>query len=52
MLGCALWALGFVLAGVLAANAWTTVDSIAGRALLVTGLATLAASVLRKRNAR
>jgi membrane protein DedA with SNARE-associated domain len=51
-LGCALWALGFVLAGVLAANAWTTVDSIAGRALLVIGLATLAASVLRRRNPR
>jgi membrane protein DedA with SNARE-associated domain len=51
-IGCALWALAFVLAGMLAANAWTTVDSSAGRALLVIGLAALAASVLRGRNPR
>jgi membrane protein DedA with SNARE-associated domain len=51
-LGCALWALAFVLTGMLAANAWTTIDSIAGRALLAIGLATLAAAVLHKRNGR
>jgi membrane protein DedA with SNARE-associated domain len=51
-LGCALWALAFVLTGMLAASAWTTVGSIAGRALLAIGLATLAASVLDTRNGR
>ena len=48
-IGCALWALGFVLAGMLAASAWTTVDSIAGRALLAIGVLTLAGSVIRRR---
>jgi membrane protein DedA with SNARE-associated domain len=47
MLGCALWAAGFVVAGVLAANAWTALHSILGRALLAVGLLVLAASVLR-----
>jgi membrane protein DedA with SNARE-associated domain len=51
-LGCALWALAFVLTGMLVANAWTTIDSIAGRGLLAIGLATLAASVLHKHNGR
>jgi membrane protein YqaA with SNARE-associated domain len=51
-IGCALWALVFVLTGMLAANAWTTIDSIAGRALLAIGLAKLAAAVLHKRNGR
>jgi len=36
----------------LTANAWTTIDSIAGRALLVIGLLTLAGSVLHERNRR
>ena len=48
-IGCALWALGFVLAGMIAANAWTTLNSIVGRVLLVIGILTLAASVLRRR---
>jgi membrane protein DedA with SNARE-associated domain len=39
--GCALWAILFVLAGMLAAGAWSTVDSVAGRILLVLGLVTL-----------
>jgi membrane protein DedA with SNARE-associated domain len=39
--GCALWAAGFVLTGAIAASAWATVDSIAGRGLLVLGLLTL-----------
>ncbi|MHB8694708.1 MAG: DedA family protein [Solirubrobacteraceae bacterium] len=49
-IGCALWALAFVLIGMVAANAWTTIDSIVGRALLVIGVATLAGSLLHKRN--
>ncbi|MGI8921729.1 MAG: DedA family protein [Solirubrobacteraceae bacterium] len=51
-IGCALWALGLVLAGMLAASAWAAVDSIAGRALLAIGIITLAASVLRTRQSR
>jgi membrane protein DedA with SNARE-associated domain len=39
--GCAVWAIGFVLAGMLASGAWAAVDSIAGRAVLVLGLLTL-----------
>lgn len=39
--GCAIWAAGFVLTGVIAASAWATVDSIVGRGLLVVGLLTL-----------
>jgi membrane protein DedA with SNARE-associated domain len=51
-LGCALWATAFVLTGVLAGTAWTTVNSVLGRALL--GLAALAivASVIRRRRTR
>jgi membrane protein DedA with SNARE-associated domain len=51
-IGCALWALALVIAGMLAGNAWTTIDSIARRALLAIGLAMLAGSVLHKRNQR
>lgn len=50
-LGCALWATGFVLAGMFVGSAWTAVDSVLGRALLVLGLLTLAASVVRRRRA-
>lgn len=46
--GCALWAIGFVLAGALAANAWATVDSAVGRALLVAGLLILLVSLKRR----
>ena len=46
-IGCALWATAFTLAGMLAGNAWQTLDSIAGRALLVAGLAVLAVSLKR-----
>jgi membrane protein DedA with SNARE-associated domain len=45
--GCALWAAGFVVAGMLAASAWATIDSVVGRALLALGLAILALSFLR-----
>lgn len=47
-IGCALWAIGWTLAGVLAAGAWTAVDSIAGRALLAAGVLILAVSLLRR----
>jgi membrane protein DedA with SNARE-associated domain len=45
--GCAVWAAAFTLAGVLAGSAWQTIDSIAGRALLVAGLAVLAVTLKR-----
>jgi membrane protein DedA with SNARE-associated domain len=50
--GCALWAAGFVLAGLIAAGAWTTVNSVLGRALLAVGVLALAASVHRRRRRR
>ena len=46
-LGCALWALALVLAGVFLGAAWATVDSTLGRALLVIGLLLLAIVTLR-----
>jgi membrane protein DedA with SNARE-associated domain len=48
--GCALWAIAFVLAGMLAAGAWSTVDSIAGRVLLGVGVLTLLWSLKRRRS--
>jgi membrane protein DedA with SNARE-associated domain len=51
-IGCALWALGLILTGIVAAGAWATVNSILGRALLAIGILTLAASVLRARGSR
>jgi membrane protein DedA with SNARE-associated domain len=50
--GCAIWAAGFVLSGMIAASAWATVASVVGRVLLALGLFTLAASVLRGRRSR
>ena len=47
--GCALWATGFVLVGMAVGSAWTAVNSVLGRVLLGTGLAALAASVVRRR---
>jgi membrane protein DedA with SNARE-associated domain len=47
-LGCALWALGFIAAGMLAASAWSAVESVLGRALLVVGLLVLAKSLLHR----
>ncbi len=51
-LGSAIWALVFVVAGVLAGNAWSTVDSLGGRLLLVGGLVVLAASLVRRQPKR
>jgi membrane protein DedA with SNARE-associated domain len=47
--GCAIWAAGFVLAGLLAANAWAAIGSLVGRIALGVGLAVLALSLLRRR---
>jgi membrane protein DedA with SNARE-associated domain len=47
-IGCALWAFGLILSGLIAAGAWATVDSIVGRAFLTLGLLTLAATMLRR----
>lgn len=47
-IGCALWATGFVVVGMLAASAWTTLDSILGRAFLAIGGLALVASLLRR----
>jgi hypothetical protein len=48
--GCVLWALAFVLAGMLAGGAWATVNSLIGRPLLGAGLPLLTASLLRRRD--
>jgi membrane protein DedA with SNARE-associated domain len=48
-MGCALWALAFVLTGALVGTAWTTVDSTVGRVLLVVGLLTLTLTLVRRR---
>ncbi len=47
--GCAIWAAAFVLAGLLATNAWAAISSVVGRIALGVGLAVLALSVLRAR---
>ena len=47
-IGCALWAVAFVLTGDIAATAWATIDSIVGRALLLLGLAALAITLKRR----
>lgn len=47
--GCALWALALVLTGVLVGAAWTTVDSVLGRMLLLVGLLALALTLVRRR---
>jgi membrane protein DedA with SNARE-associated domain len=51
-IGCGIWAAGFVLAGLIAANAWTSVNSWLGRALLAAALLALGASALRKRHSQ
>jgi len=47
-IGCALWAAGFILVGLLAGAAWTEIDSVLGKALLVAGLLVLGLSLLRR----
>jgi len=46
--GCALWAIGFVLAGMIASSAWATMDSVAGHVLIALGLLLLFWSVKRR----
>lgn len=50
--GCGLWAAAFVLAGLLAGNAWTSLATVLGRVLLVAGAVVLAASLLSGRRSR
>ncbi len=39
--GCAIWAAGFILIGIAAGNAWASVDSVVGKALLGVGVVVL-----------
>ncbi len=50
-LSCLIWALAFVLTGVMVGSAWASVDSTLGRALLGSGLMAVALSVMRSRKA-
>jgi membrane protein DedA with SNARE-associated domain len=50
-LGCALWAMAFILVGLLAGAAWSEVSSLVGRVLLVVGLVVIALSLLHRRGA-
>jgi membrane protein DedA with SNARE-associated domain len=47
-IGCALWAAAFVLAGLLAGDAWGKVSSVAGRVLLGVGVVVVVASLSRR----
>ena len=49
-LGCALWAVAFILVGLLAGAAWGEVSSVIGRVLLAVGLLVIVLSVLQGRN--
>jgi len=51
-LGCALWAAGFVSAGVLLGASWVSVSAALGRALLAVGLLVLALAVVARRRSR
>jgi membrane protein DedA with SNARE-associated domain len=46
--GCALWAIAFVLTGMLAAQAWAAIGAVAGRVLLGAGIVTLLLSFKRR----
>jgi membrane protein DedA with SNARE-associated domain len=46
--GCALWAVAFVLAGMLAGGAWTSISSLLGRVLLGIGGVVVALSLSRR----
>ena len=47
-LGCALWAIAFVLAGMLAGSAWTSIGSLLRRVLLAVGVVVLTLSLSRR----
>jgi membrane protein DedA with SNARE-associated domain len=48
-LGCALWATGFVLTGMIAATTWASIDSVLGRVLLALGLLAVILPTVRGR---
>jgi len=48
-IGCALWAVAFILVGLLAGAAWNEIGSLIGRVLLALGLLVLGFSVLHGR---
>jgi membrane protein DedA with SNARE-associated domain len=52
ILGCSLWAAGFMLVGLLVGAAWSEISSLVGRVLLVVGIGVLAFSVLHGRQGR
>ena len=45
--GCGLWAVAFVLAGLVSGSAWAAVSSIAGKVLLGVGLVVVAGAAHR-----
>jgi len=47
VLGCGLWAVAFIAAGMLAGATWSSISSLLGRVLLVIGAAVLVASLAR-----
>jgi membrane protein DedA with SNARE-associated domain len=47
-LGCALWAILFVVVGIVSGSAWSAVSSVLGKALLAVGLLLAAAAVYRQ----
>jgi membrane protein DedA with SNARE-associated domain len=47
-LGCALWAVGFILVGLLAGAAWVEISSVLGRVLLAVGVVTVAFTLLHR----
>lgn len=51
-LGCALWAVAFIVVGLLAGTAWAEVSSLLGRVLLAIALLTIALSFLHGRRHR
>jgi membrane protein DedA with SNARE-associated domain len=46
--GCALWAVLFVVVGIFSGGAWSAVSSVLGKALLVVGLLVVATAVYRR----
>jgi membrane protein DedA with SNARE-associated domain len=48
VLGCALWAVAFVLVGLLAGDAWVALSSLIGRVMLAAGLVVLALTLLHQ----
>ncbi|MDE3130094.1 MAG: DedA family protein [Acidobacteriota bacterium] len=49
--GCAIWATGFVLLGLVAGNAWSAIGSVLGKALLAVGVGLILLSLGRRRSA-